>query len=174
MTGRPSRRRGAALAAAAVAVLLAGTPAGAQPPGGRDRVSERVLGARPGADRLAQAVRERLGLNDEQTRRLRDVTGRHAVERQRLLREERTLRRDLRGELARGQDAQQERVGRMLDVLVGLQRRRAELLVAEQRALAEFLTPVQRAEFLALQERAFRAAQQLRAQRDGRPGERPR
>lgn len=156
-----------------------------RPPGGAgrradgERVSERVMGARPAMDRLAQAVQRRLGLSDEQARQLRDATGRFATERERLFRQERVLRRDLRAELARGSAAQQDRVGKMLDDMWDLQRRRVELVGAEQKDLARFLTPVQRAEFLALQERAMRAAQQFRAQREagqagpprGAPGE---
>lgn len=159
---------------AALAAALAGTTAvahGQEQP--RERVSERAVGARPAAERLAQAVQERLGLTAEQSRRLRDATARFAGERQRLLRQERSLRRDLREELGKREDAQQERVGRMLDSLLGLHQQRAELVSAEQRALAEFMTPVQRAEFLALQERAFRAAQQVRSQHEGRAGGRP-
>jgi hypothetical protein len=159
--------------AGAMLMAAAATRAPAQSPAGdssRDRVSERVMGARPTVDRMAEAVRRRLGLTDDQERRLREVTASYAGQRQQLLRQERTLRRDLREELARGSGAQQERVGRMLDDVLGLQRRRAELLASEQRDLSRFLTPVQRAEFLALQERAFRAAQQMRQQREARAG----
>ncbi|MGZ8413420.1 MAG: hypothetical protein ACXW05_11865 [Gemmatirosa sp.] len=159
------------------ALLIAGAAtsrAQAQDPAGdtsRDRVSERVMGARPTVERMAEAVKRRLGLNDEQARQLRDATARYATQRQQLMRQERTLRRELRDELARGTGAQQERVGRMLDDLLALQRSRADLVGAEQRDLARFMTPVQRAEFLALQERAFRAAQQMRQQREARAGE---
>ena len=154
-------------------LLVMGTAAGAQPPADapRDRVSERVVGARPAMERMAEAVKRRLGLNDEQARRLRDATARYAAERQQLFRRERALRREMRDELARGTAAQQERVARMLDDLLAVQRSRVELVAAEQRDLARFLTPIQRAEFLALQERAFRAAQQMRMQREGRQGE---
>ena len=62
-------------------------------------------------------------------------------------------------------------MARMLDDLLAVQRSRVELVAAEQRDLGRFLTPIQRAEFLAMQERAFRAAQQMRMQREGRPGE---
>jgi hypothetical protein len=53
-----------------------------------------------------------------------------------------------------------------LDDLLALQRQRLELVGAEQQELSRFLTPVQRARFLALQERALRAAQRARMQRD--------
>ena len=142
--------------------------AAAQQDSARDRVSERVMGARPMVDRLAETVERRLRLSPDQGAKLRDATARYAAERQQLFRQERALRRDLREELARGEAARQDRVGNMLDRLLGLQRQRADLVSAEQRTLAGFLTPVQRAEFLALQERAFRAAQQMRQEREGR------
>ncbi|MDF1503705.1 hypothetical protein [Roseisolibacter sp. H3M3-2] len=156
-------------ALAAVGFSIGARAAGAQEPQPpRDRVSERVLGERPSAERMLRAVQERLGLSEAQTRRLGETTGQFATQRQQLFRRERTLRRDLREQLSRGQSADQARVGQLLDELLGMQRRRADMVVAEQRALADFLTPVQRAEFMALQERAFRAAQQMREQREGR------
>jgi hypothetical protein len=79
--------------------------------------------------------------------------------------EERETRRTLRAQLAAGDSADQQLVAQQLDALLHLQQQRVQLLADEQRELAAFLTPVQRAEFLGMQERAFRAAQQLRQQR---------
>jgi hypothetical protein len=155
------------------ALLLAGGARSAQAQrdsGGRDRVSERVAGARSMVDRLSEMVQRKLRLSDDQARQLREATGQFATQRQQLFRQERTFRRELRDELARGETARQDRVAALLDNLLGLQRQRADLVSAEQRTLSRFLTPVQRAEFLAMQERAFRAAQQLRQQREGRSG----
>ncbi len=150
-------------------LLAVGTgSAAAQQDSARDRVSERVLGARPMVDQLAEMVERRLGLTPDQSAKLRAATARYAAERQQLFRQERTLRRELRQELALGETARQDRVGGMLDRLIGLHRQRADLVSAEQRTLSGFLTPVQRAEFLAMQERAFRAAQQMRQEREGR------
>lgn len=156
----------------AAALLLAGgarTAEAQRDSGRRDRVSERVVGARPMMDRMSEMVQRKLRLTDDQARQLRDATGQFATQRQQLLRQERSLRRELRDELARGETARQDRVAALLDNLLGLQRQRADLVSAEQRTLSRFMTPVQRAEFLAMQERAFRAAQQLRQQREGRP-----
>jgi hypothetical protein len=159
------------IARALLAPLLLAAGAGradAQQDSARDRVSERVAGARPMVDRLADMVERRLGLTADQGAKLRDATAQYAAERQQLFRQERTLRRDLREELARGETVRQDRVASMLDRLLALQRERADLVSAEQRRLSGFLTPVQRAEFLAMQERAFRAAQQMRQEREGR------
>ena len=165
--------RGAMMWPLAATLLLAAgarTAEAQRDSGGRDRVSERVAGARPMMDRLSEMVQRKLRLSDDQARQLRDATGQFATQRHQLLRQERTLRRELRDELARGETARQDRVAALLDNLLGLQRQRADLVSAEQRALSRFMTPVQRAEFLAMQERAFRAAQQMRQQREGRPG----
>jgi Spy/CpxP family protein refolding chaperone len=169
--------RGRAAAALLAALLVAGSPgeAQAQAPervsghdSTRDRVRESIPGAEARVERMAAIVRERLGLTEAQGARLREVTGRFAALRERALREERTARRALRAELARGAAADQDEVERQLEALLALQGRRIELVRVEQRELARFLTPVQRAEFFALQERAFRAAHQLRMRRDGR------
>ncbi len=137
----------------------------------RERVSERGREARPAMERLALVVQRRLGLTNEQAQRLRQTTARYAGEREALVRQERSARRDLRALVAGAAQTDQERVGALLDTVLRVQRRRVELVEQEQRELARFLTPLQRAQFHAMQERAFRAAQQLRMRRELRtPG----
>lgn len=162
MTGARVRRLALA---ALVAWPLVACPLGAsaQPPGP-------LPGARPGAprqamQRLAQVVQRRLGLTDEQAAQLRQATGRFAAQRQQLMVRERATRRALRAATERGDSADQDAVARQLDELLQIQQRRVQIVADEQRDLARFLTPLQRAQFLALQERAFRAAQQVRQQR---------
>ena len=46
----------------------------------------------------------------------------------------------------RGDSANQDRVARYVDQLIDVQRRRIDLLSREQRALAAFMTPTQRAQ----------------------------
>jgi Spy/CpxP family protein refolding chaperone len=111
-------------------------------------------------------VQRRLGLTGEQSVRLRETTRRFAAQRQQIMQRERETRRALRLATAPGDSsADQKVIGRQLDSLVALQQRRVALLAEEQREMATFLTPYQRAQFLAMQERALRAAQQLRQQR---------
>ena len=124
-------------------------------------------------EQLAAMVKQRLGLTDDQALKLRQSTRRFALERQGIVAGERAARRELRAQIESRASADQQRVGVLLDTLLLLQRRRVDVLAAEQRELATFLSPVQRAEFLALQERAFRAAQQVRMRREsGARGER--
>jgi hypothetical protein len=50
--------------------------------------------------------------------------------------------------------------------LIAVQKRRVELMEAEQRELAGFMTPVQRARFMALQEQMRRRLEQRRMRGD--------
>lgn len=122
---------------------------------------------RPALQRLAVIVQKRLGLTDEQSAKLRATTGRFAQQRQQLMLREREARRTLRMQTALGDSADQRAIAQQLDALVSMQQRRVQLVADEQKELAAFLTPLQRAQFLALQERAFRAAQQQRQKRAG-------
>ncbi len=154
-------------AAAALSALLAGGAPGdahAQGrPGGAPGAGD---GPRPGMERLARAIERGLALDEAQGARLREVSARYAGRRQALVADERAARRTLRGELSRGDAADQARVAAALTSLLDAQRRRVALVDSEQRELAAFLTPVQRARFLALQERALRAAQRARLRRE--------
>lgn len=168
---------------AGVAVALTAATAGAQPFGDRaarraERLAAQELPAgggagqrRPELERLARAIQRGLRLDDAQTARLRELSARNAVRRQALVATERGARRTLRDELQQGDQANQQRVAAALDALLEAQRRRVALIADEQRELAAFLSPVQRARYLALQERALRAAQRARLQREaGGPG----
>jgi hypothetical protein len=84
----------------------------------------------------------------------------------RLLNEqERDVRVGLRAEVMRGDSANQERVARQVDQLIDVQRKRIDLLAREQRALAAFMTPTQRAQYLAIQDQVRRRMEDMR----GRP-----
>jgi Spy/CpxP family protein refolding chaperone len=145
----------------AVAALLAGAGGTAA----AQRATAAQPTARPPIERLAAVVQRRLRLNAAQSTQLRETTRRFAAQRQDLMAKERETRRALRAEIGAGDAADQQAIARHLDTLVSLQQRRVQLVADEQRDLARFLSPLQRAQFLALQERAFRAAQQLRMQR---------
>lgn len=160
-----------------LALLAALTTAGigrarAQRPNGQPpRPPERLAGlgeagSRPGLERLARAIQRGLRLDEVQTARLRDVSARYAGRRQVLVAQEREARRMLRQELRQGDAADQARVATALQALLDAQRRRVALVDDEQRDLSAFLTPVQRARFLALQQRALRAAQRARVERE--------
>jgi hypothetical protein len=60
-----------------------------------------------------------------------------------------------------GNQANQQHVSALLDDALRLQKQRIALVEAEQKDLARFLTPVQRAGYLALQAQVRRRAQEL-------------
>ena len=176
LLGSAARRR--QLHASAILVLLAATGrlAGAQGgrfPRGTPAVAPESAGsvgavaAAPSPNgRLNAIVQQRLQLTDPQTGQLRQTSRRFAAERRSLLRREHEARRVLRIEMRRGAFADQDAVQQSLDQLYLLQQQRSELAVREQRELSGFLSPMQRAEYAGLQERAFRAAQDIRRRRE--------
>jgi hypothetical protein len=60
-----------------------------------------------------------------------------------------------------GDQANQQHVSALLDDAMRLQKQRIALVEAEQKDLARFLTPVQRAGYLSLQAQVRRRAQEL-------------
>jgi Spy/CpxP family protein refolding chaperone len=164
------------LLAAGLAATIAVADLDAQPVAGRPAArAAQGAPARAARERLNLMVRERLQLTDAQADRLTAVSARYMRDRDALVRREREVRVALRAEVAAEGQANQERTGRLLDEMLRLQSQRLELVVREQRELATFLSPVQRARFIALQEQMQRAVQQTRQRRAaaGRPGVRP-
>jgi hypothetical protein len=115
--------------------------------------------------RLAQAAQQRLGLSDPQMKRLQETNQRFDEKRRVLNDQERDIRMSLRDEMARPDSARQGQVGGLLDRMTKLQRQRADLQEQEQKELGAFLTPLQRANYLALQENIRRRMQELMQQR---------
>ena len=69
-----------------------------------------------------------------------------------------------------GEKANQNKVGQLLDETLNLERQRLDLVQSEQRELAKFLTPVQRAKLFGIQNEMRRRTQEMRM----RPGARNR
>lgn len=121
-------------------------------------------------ERLGEVVQRELRTTPEQTQRLGAVSREFERQRRPLFVREMALRRELRAQLgaASPDDA---RVDRAMRELLQVQRRRIDLIEGEQRALAEFLSPVQRARYLALQEnlrhRVEQRGREGRARADG-------
>ena len=115
--------------------------------------------------RMFQLVQRTLGATDDQMRQLVDVNHRYEGERRALNQTDRQARQTIRVEVLRDSLADQDRVARSLDELVDVQRRRIDIFTREQRDLARFLTPVQRAKFAALQQGLRKKVEQLRQRR---------
>lgn len=109
---------------------------------------------------LARAVRQRLNLNDQQASRLTDVNKKFSDSRLALARDEMRIRRDLRQSLSGGDSARSPATAQQLDDLLDVQRKRLELQQKEQAELSEFLTPEQRARYIAMMEQLRRRIQQ--------------
>jgi len=119
-------------------------------------------------ERLAEVVRRRLNLDDEQMRQLGQVNSRFERERMMLLRDERQVRQSLRAEVLAGDSANQSRVSDLLDQALRIQQRRLDLTAQEQRDLSAFMTPVQRAKYFAIQDELRRRMEELRQNRQER------
>lgn len=115
--------------------------------------------------RLAAVARQRLDLSDDQMRQLAAVNSSYEPRRRALMSREREARVAVRGELQRGKQADQQRVEGALTELFRIQRARIDLAEQEQRDLARFMQPSQRAGYLALQEQVRRRVDQMRKRR---------
>ena len=120
-------------------------------------------------DRLSQVARQRLGLNDAQAEKLSQSNAKYSDRRRTLMQQEREVRMALRDELISGDSARERQVGELLDRTVKVQRQRIDLLEEEQRELATFLTPMQRARYFGLEEQLRQRVQQMRGGGDGGP-----
>lgn len=114
--------------------------------------------------RLWQMTQRRVGLTKDQMNRLAPVHQRFETQRRSITREERQIRLSLRDAMADSAHADQIQISAYLDRLVQLQRQRADLLEAEQKELAQFMTPLQRARYTAFQEQVRRRIAQLAQQ----------
>ena len=112
--------------------------------------------------RLANLLQTQLGLTDEGMRQLSDVNQRFDRERRDLLRREMMTRRSLRAEVLKHDSANVPLVEQLLTDQFKIEHERIDLTEREQRELAKFLTPVQRARYLGVQEQVRREMDQLR------------
>jgi hypothetical protein len=114
---------------------------------------------------LWRITKNRVGLTDDQMNRLAQSSRAFDDRRRRLALEEREQRQLMRREILAGPAADQSRVAAALDRVLRIQRERIDLQAEEQRAFTEFMTPVQRAKYAALQEQLRRRAENLRRRR---------
>jgi hypothetical protein len=155
---------------AALLLIVPVSDASAQRGGGNrrgDQPSRQQLQQRL-QERLANMLRTELGLNDEQMRQLSEVNQRIDGRRRELLQREFGNRRALRAEIMRGASADQGKVDGFIVEQLRIERERIDLTEAEQRDLSRFLTAVQRARYMGIQEQMRREMDQLRGR--GRPG----
>jgi len=142
-------------------------------PGGRGGLrgqppAERQLLQRQVRQAFAKAVRRQLNLSDDQMRKLQSADFKYERQRVALLRDERQARLGLKGAMDDSTSVDQAKVDAYLSQLVKAQRTRADILESEQKELAGFLSPLQRAKYFAMKERFNRRMQELAQQNGGR------
>jgi Spy/CpxP family protein refolding chaperone len=146
-------------------ISVALQPLAAQPGPGRGRDLERRV-----RQRIAAEVKTRLELSDEQLSKLTATNKKFDDQRRQLFEQEREVRQSLRAEVQKGNAADQAKVSGLIDRALEVQRRRIELTTQEQRELGGYLTPVQRAKYLGLQETVRRRMEEMRRRRSERGG----
>ncbi len=176
------RHVGAALVAATFVVAVPVVEASAQsgPPQVRQQRSGQPRGDREMEQqvqrRIGAMLKERLSLTDDQLVKLEGVTMKLDRDRRAVRGEEFRLRSAMRRHLLAGDAASNDSVAPLLDRLPALERRKIDLMELEQRELAQFLSPIQRARFMALQEEIRRNMDEIRDKRSpgtpSRPGDR--
>lgn len=141
----------------------------------RERVQGADMSSRRGLDptqrqaleqrlrqRFGEVVRRQLSLTDDQFRRLGETNRRFEGQRRDLVSRERSARGAIRDELGQANGGDETRVGERMQELLAIQRERLALVEAEDRQLAEFLTPQQRARYFGLQEQLRRRVEEMR------------
>jgi hypothetical protein len=118
--------------------------------------------------RVAKLAQTRIGLSDAQMAQLEQSTAQYSPRLNDLAAQERQTRQQLRLELTSSQPNQQK-VGELLDTSLQLQQQRLTLVQAQQKDLARFMTPVQRARYIALQQQFRRRTQELARQQGSKP-----
>lgn len=156
---------GSVLEPAARALLRpASLEAQTRPQRPRQRPEQRQALERHFQQRFLEMSRQRLSLQPVQTERLASIL-------ERGWRARRDLQRRLEVERERfaavigDEDTTDDEFRRILSTMEDLRRQEYELWVSEQRALAEFLTPRQRAMFVHMQMRAIDAVHDMRRRR---------
>jgi hypothetical protein len=141
---------------------LRGGRAGAVP-GGRGRVGQppRAQLETQIRQRMATVVRRELKLDDRQMRELKRTDDKFEPRRRDLTRDERNMRQTLRLALQDSISGDPAKIEQAMTRMLQIQRERIDLVEAEHKELASFMTPRQRAQYFALREQMMRRLQEL-------------
>jgi protein CpxP len=120
--------------------------------------------------RIAQVTKQQLGLTNAQMTKLQESNRKYDEKRRIIVDQERDIRMSLRDEMLRPDSARQEQVGALLDRVIKTQRQRVDIQEQEQKELAGFLTPLQRAKYFALEQQVRQRVNQMRQAQQGRGG----
>lgn len=136
-------------------------------PAQRDSLEQRVR------MRMEQVLKTQLGLSDEQLRQLRATNTRIEQRRRALFQQEREVRVQLRDAMRVQDTTRNAEISGLLDRMIAVQRQRVELLDDEQKELATFLTPMQRARYFGMEEQIRRRVTEMRDNDRGGNARRP-
>jgi len=146
-------------------------PPQAPPPAGDSTRPDRATLEQQVRERIARVTREQHGTTDEQMANLQETNRKYDEKRRDLVDQERDIRMSLRDEMLRPDSARQGQVAALLDRVIKVQRQRVDIMEQEQKELAGFLTPLQRAKYFALEQQVRQRMNQMRqGQMRGRGG----
>jgi hypothetical protein len=115
-------------------------------------------------NRIATQLKNQLKLSEDQFTKLQATNKRFEEKRRLLVEQERDARMSMRDLILAGDTTNQAKVSGALDKMMQIQRQRFELVEQEQKELAGYLTPMQRARYLGMQEQMRRRIEEFRAQ----------
>jgi protein CpxP len=121
-------------------------------------------------ERIAKVTKEQLGATDQQMAKLQETNKKYDEKRRIVVDQERDIRMSLRDEMLRPDSARQAQVAALLDRVIKTQRQRVDIMEQEQKELAGFLTPLQRAKYFALEQQIRQRVNQMRQGQQGRGG----
>lgn len=147
-----------------LALALSGAAAYAQPVTAPVTKANRPALDQQFRERVNKLTQDRIGLTDAQMAQLEQSNARFAPQLSQVAAQERETRRQLRQEMTSGGQPNQQHVSDLLDASLRLQKQRISIVEAEQKELARFMTPVQRARYIALQQQFRRRTQELSGQ----------
>jgi len=153
-----------------LALSLGAAAAFGQPVRGGNTQANRPALEQQFRERVARLAQQRIGLTDAQMAQLGQSNARFAPQLNQLAAQERETRRQLRLEMTSAGEPNQQHVSDLLDRALQMQKQRISIVEAEQKDLARFMTPVQRARYIALQQQFRRRAQELAGQNGAQRG----
>lgn len=149
---------------ASLVLALSGAAAYAQPVTAPATKTDRPALEAQFRERVAKLTKDRVGLTDAQMTQLEASNARFAPQLAQIAAQERDTRRQLRDQLTSDAQPDQQKVSDLLDAAIRLQKQRIAIVESEQKELARFMTPVQRARYIALQGQFRRRTQELERQ----------
>lgn len=125
----------------------------------RSRLLQRIQ------DRFGAQVKEQLGLTDVQAAKMKETTATWFLKRRDLEGQEQRARQAMAAQLRPGVAANRDSVAKLIDKMLAIRITYAESFRQEDRELAAYLDPVQRAQYLVMRERLLERVQKARDER---------